>query len=75
MSEGQDQELAGHANRSVGSFREGHCVDHDEYDEGDEDEGEQWIKSLEPCSKEGVQPAHLHIRVAIDEKQGKKKFF
>jgi hypothetical protein len=72
---GKGQGLAGHANRSVSSFMEGHCVDHDDHDEEDEDEGDHWIKSLEPCSGEGVQPRHLHIKVAVDEKQGKKKFF
>ena len=75
VSEGQGQRLAAHANRSVGSFMDGHCVDHDDHDEEDEDEGDLWLKGLEPCSAEGLQPKHLHIKIAVDEKQGKKKFF
>jgi hypothetical protein len=75
VSEGQEKGFAGHTNMSVGSFMEGHCVDHDDHDEEDDDDGDEWIKSLEPCSKEGVAPGHLHIKVAVDEKQGKKKFF
>jgi len=54
---------------------EGHCVDHDDHDLEDEDDGDEWLKSLEPCSRVGVEPKHLHIKVAVDEKQGKKKFF
>ena len=73
--EGQGEGLAGHENKSVPSFMEGHCVDHDDHDVEDEDDGDVWIKSLEPCSREGVQPSHLHIKIAVDEKQGKKKLF
>lgn len=67
--------LAGSPSKSVASFMDGHCVDHDDHDLEDEDEGDDWIKSLGPCSREGVQPNHLHLKVAVDEKQGKKKLF
>ena len=73
MSEEQDPGLAGH--KSVGSFMDGHCVDHDDHDEEDEDEGDEWLKQLEPCSKEGVVPNHVHLKIAVDDKQGKKKLF
>ncbi|KAF9456780.1 kinase-like domain-containing protein [Collybia nuda] len=54
----------------------GHCVDHDDCDTDDEDDGDEWLKSIAPCSREGVVPGHLHIKVAVDEKkQTKRKFF
>jgi len=28
-----------------------------------------------PCSEEGVKPTHSHIKVAVDEKQRKRRFF
>jgi hypothetical protein len=49
-----------------------HCVDHDE---ADEDDGDEWFKSVEACSIPGVVPRHVHIKVAVDEKQGKRKLF
>ncbi|KAF9532260.1 hypothetical protein CPB83DRAFT_832893 [Crepidotus variabilis] len=59
-------------NSSVLSFSAGHCVDHDDLDVGDEDDGDDWIKSIETCS--GGKAPHVHIKVAVDEKAGKKKF-
>lgn len=56
-------------------YHAGHCVDHDEHDEEDEDDGDEWLKSVVPCSTPGVVPQHVHIKVAVDEKQGKRKFF
>jgi len=53
----------------------GHCVDHDEHDIEDEDDGDDWLKSIMPCSVPGVVPQHVHIKVAIEEKQTKRKFF
>jgi len=53
----------------------GHCVDHDDCDPEDEDDGDDWLKSIVPCSRPGAQPCHMHIKVATDEKQGKRKFF
>ncbi|CAA7271782.1 unnamed protein product [Cyclocybe aegerita] len=58
-----------------GPFKDGHCVDHDEHDVEDEDDGDDWLKSIDPCSMPGVVPRHVHIKVAVDEKQGKRKFF
>lgn len=57
------------------AYAAGHCVDHDEHDEADEDDGDEWLKSIETCSTPGVVPLHVHIKVAVDEKQGKKRFF
>ncbi|KAG7092339.1 hypothetical protein E1B28_008700 [Marasmius oreades] len=50
-----------------------YCVDHDPSDE--EDDGDSWIKCIQPCSAPGVKPGHVHIQVAVDEKQGKRRFF
>lgn len=57
------------------AYTAGHCVDHDEHDEADEDDGDEWLKGIEACSTPGVVPLHVHIKVAVDEKQGKKRFF
>ncbi|KAK7014934.1 kinase domain-containing protein [Favolaschia claudopus] len=50
------------------------CADHDCEPE-EEDDGDEWLKSIEPCSREGVVPKHVHIKVAIQEKQSKRRFF
>lgn len=60
---------------AAGSHRSGYCVDHDDCDPDEEDDGDEWLKSIVPCSRPGVVPGHLHIKVAVDEKQGKRKFF
>ncbi|KAJ7109288.1 kinase-like domain-containing protein [Mycena epipterygia] len=52
----------------------GTCADHD-CDPEDEDDGDEWLKSIEPCSRVGVVPKHVHIKVTVDEKQGKRRFF
>ena len=42
----------------------------------EEDEGDEWIKSIVPCSAPGVQPDHVHIKVTTaEEKGGKRRFF
>ena len=63
----------GNVESSSSSFSMGHCVDHDDCDE--EDDGDEWLKSIEPCSIPGIVPNHVHIKVAVEEKQGKRKFF
>ncbi|KAG7452599.1 Pkinase-domain-containing protein [Guyanagaster necrorhizus] len=49
------------------------CVDHD----GEEDEGDEWLKSILPCSdmERGEKADHIHVKVTVDEKQGKRRFF
>lgn len=49
------------------------CVDHD----GEEDEGDEWLKSIQSCSdlKRGERAAHVHVKVTVNEKQGKRRFF
>ena len=74
----RDKNVAADANAnnvesSSSSFLMGHCVDHDDCDE--EDDGDEWLKSIEPCSIPGIVPNHVHIKVAMEEKQGKRKFF
>jgi hypothetical protein len=51
----------------------GHCVDHD-CDPEEEDDGDEWLKSIETC-RQGGRAVHVHIKVAADEKQGKRRFF
>ena len=63
------------SNTPSDGFAEGYCVDHDDCDEEDEDDGDEWIKSIEACSRSDITPKHVHIKVAVDEKQAKKKFF
>ncbi|KAI0720969.1 hypothetical protein C8T65DRAFT_692488 [Cerioporus squamosus] len=41
----------------------------------DEDEGDEWLKSIIPCSVEGHIPTHQHIKVTVDEKHHKRRFF
>jgi len=53
----------------------GHCVDHDDCDPEDEDDGDEWLKNIKSCSQSGAEPCHVHIKVPVDEKQGRKKFF
>jgi hypothetical protein len=73
----RDKNVAVGANGSVGSlsssFSQGYCVDHDDCDE--EDDGDEWLKSVRPCSIPGIVPNHVHIKVGVEEKQGKYKFF
>jgi serine/threonine protein kinase len=51
------------------------CVDHDDCDSEDEDDGDDWLRSLDPCSRPGVEPKHVHIKVQTEEKPGKRRFF
>jgi serine/threonine protein kinase len=73
----RDKKVAAGANGNVESscstFSMGHCVDHDDCDE--EDDGDEWLKSIESCSIAGIVPDHVHTKVAMEEKQGKRKFF
>ena len=39
------------------------------------DEGDEWLRSIETCSTAGAPPKHTHIKVVVDEKQHKKRFF
>ena len=49
------------------------CVDH-ELDPEDEDNGDAWLKSIETCGV-GKSCTHSHVKVAVDEKSPKKRFF
>ncbi|XP_006458201.1 hypothetical protein AGABI2DRAFT_199602 [Agaricus bisporus var. bisporus H97] len=50
-----------------------HCVDHGECGTGDEDNGDEWLTGIVPCSKSST-PYHVHTKSPLDEKQ-KKRFF
>lgn len=54
-----------------------HATEHEDDGCGpieEEDEGDDWLKSIVPCSA-GCAPDHSHIKVTVDEKPSKKKFF
>lgn len=48
------------------------CEDHCHPEE--EDDGDEWLKSIVACSHPGAQPNHTHISVVVEEKH-KKRFF
>lgn len=52
------------------------CEDHD-CDPEDEDEGDEWLKGISPCSSlaKGATPLHSHVRMPQEEKTTKKRFF
>ncbi|KAI0256760.1 kinase-like domain-containing protein [Lactifluus subvellereus] len=52
----------------------GVCQDHDLSAE-EEDDGDAWLKGIMPCSTPGVKPEHMHIKVAVEEKANKRRFF
>jgi len=59
---------------TLSTVHQPYCVDHD-CDPEDEDNGDPWLTSIPACSTPGAKPDHVHIKVAVDEKAGKKKFF
>lgn len=48
------------------------CEDHKL---GEEDDGDEWLKSINCCSISGTTPEHMHTKVGDDEKQHKRRFF
>jgi serine/threonine protein kinase len=54
----------------------GMCQDHDLSAE-EEDDGDAWLKSIQTCStlKPNAKPEHVHIKVAVEEKGHKRRFF
>lgn len=44
-----------------------------ERDEGDE--GDEWIRNIEVCWAAGKDTTHTHMKVVVDEKHQKKRFF
>jgi len=53
------------------------CEDHKL---GEEDDGDDWLKSIYYCSKDPNPPPipgqyHEHTKIMVDEKQHKKRFF
>ncbi|KAF5315966.1 hypothetical protein D9611_004617 [Ephemerocybe angulata] len=51
-----------------------HCQDHDE-ETDDEDDGDEWLKNIVTCSTPLTIPNHEHVRVQVDEKATKRRFF
>jgi len=52
----------------------GVCQDHDLSAE-EEDDGDEWLKSINACSTPDIRPDHAHINVAVEEKAHKRRFF
>ena len=50
------------------------CADHN-WDPEEEDDGDEWLRSIVPCSTPHLSPSHPHIKVAVDEKSSKRKLF
>ncbi|KAK7467005.1 serine/threonine protein kinase [Stygiomarasmius scandens] len=50
------------------------CVDHDCEPE-EEDDGDEWLKGIVPCSQPNTHANHVHIKVTVDDKHGKRRFF
>lgn len=51
-----------------------HCADHDCAPD-EEDDGDEWLAGIVPCSRRDIAPGHVHLKVAVDEKQTKRRFF
>ena len=54
----------------------GVCQDHD-LSADEEDDGDAWLKSIKTCStlKPNARAEHVHIKVAVEEKGHKRRFF
>jgi hypothetical protein len=54
----------------------GVCQDHD-LSADEEDDGDAWLKSMKTCStlKPNAKPEHVHIKVTVEEKAHKRRFF
>ena len=50
------------------------CEDHMN-DPIEEDDGDDWLSNIVPCSRDGVQPGHTHVKIPVDDKAHKKRFF
>ncbi|KAJ3742211.1 Pkinase-domain-containing protein [Lentinula detonsa] len=69
-----DNKGANSSTPTLSTVHQPYCVDHDCEPE-EEDNGDPWLTSINPCSTPGIKPDHVHIKVAIDEKAGKRKLF
>lgn len=52
----------------------GHCQDHC-CEPGEEDDGDEWLKSVVPCYMNSKTPDHTHVKVVVEDKPPKKRFF
>ncbi|KAF9069899.1 hypothetical protein BDP27DRAFT_663925 [Rhodocollybia butyracea] len=71
---GPDENGSNSSSSTLNTLHQPYCVDHD-CDPDEEDNGDSWLTSINACSNPTIKPDHVHIKVAIDEKAGKKKFF
>ena len=52
----------------------GHCQDHCCEPE-EEDDGDEWLKSIVPCSLGVKNTDHTHVKVVVEDKPTKKRLF
>ncbi|TDL27360.1 Pkinase-domain-containing protein, partial [Rickenella mellea] len=52
----------------------GPCQDHDCSPE-EEDDGDEWLKGIHSCTDSNCKGDHTHIKVVVDDKHHKKRFF
>ncbi|KAJ7582886.1 kinase-like domain-containing protein [Mycena floridula] len=50
------------------------CPDHS-FPPSEEDSGDSWLKDVNVCSVPGVKINHVHIKVKVEEKTKKRRFF
>ncbi|KAI3610548.1 nitrogen permease reactivator protein [Moniliophthora roreri] len=74
LSDGRCSPVAADGSNNGSPVKKPYCVDHD-CDADEADDGDPWMKSIVPCSVPGVEAEHVHIKVAVDEKAGKRRFF
>jgi serine/threonine protein kinase len=51
------------------------CADHDCRYQGELDDGDDWVKSISICSDVDNSATHTHVKLQIEEKPAKKRFF
>ncbi|KAL5490292.1 HRK1 [Sanghuangporus weigelae] len=52
----------------------GYCQDHC-CERGEEDDGDEWLKSIVPCYASSKPSDHTHVKVVAEDKPPKKRFF
>ncbi|KAF9792731.1 Pkinase-domain-containing protein [Thelephora terrestris] len=52
-----------------------HLFECEDHKFGVEDDGDEWLKAVNCCSIPGTDSDHVHIKIVVDEKQHKKRFF
>jgi len=61
-----------HTGSIKGADTSSECEDHKT---GVEDDGDEWLKTINCCSIPNAVVNHIHTKVVVDEKQHKRRFF